>query len=195
MGLKVPSNYLYWGYLLQLFFLLTLRRIHIEFTVSFYIISHSNISTSHISLTGAWAGWCMACQPQQMICNWIEKITRCKRAHYNYLATNSFMITQCSIKTFRFLPAQSNFLPFLIVSLLLLSIQSISACSLMTVTNENHHYIHMKLFIHEKILTWRYEKLGCSGIYHIPLVQCSFEVEKIALEATLVSSYDSGPQC
>lgn len=47
----------------------------------------------------------------------------------------------------------------------------------------------------QKILTWRYEKLGCPGMYHIPLVKCSFELEKIALEATLVSSYHSGPQC
>lgn len=56
------------------------------------------------------------------------------------------------MKSFGFLPAQSNFLPLLTVSLLLLSVQSISACSLMTVTNENHHYIHTELFIHEKYL-------------------------------------------
>lgn len=78
------------------------------------------------------------------------------------------MITQCSIKTFRFLPAQSNFLPLLIVSLLLLSIQSISACSLMTVTNENHHYIHMKLFIHKKYLHGDMKSLAAQAyiIFH-----------------------------
>lgn len=30
----------------------------------------------------------------------------------------------------------------------------------------------------QKLLTWRYEKLGCSGIYHIALVQCHFERAK-----------------
>lgn len=30
----------------------------------------------------------------------------------------------------------------------------------------------------QKLLTWKYEKLGCPGIYHIPLVQCHFEMVK-----------------
>lgn len=30
----------------------------------------------------------------------------------------------------------------------------------------------------QKLLTWRYEKLGCPGIYHIALVQCHSEMVK-----------------
>lgn len=30
----------------------------------------------------------------------------------------------------------------------------------------------------QKLLTWRYEKLGCPGIYHIPQLQCHFEIVK-----------------
>lgn len=30
----------------------------------------------------------------------------------------------------------------------------------------------------QKLLTWRYEKLGCPGIYHISPVQCYFEIVK-----------------
>lgn len=64
----------------------------------------------------------------------------------------------------------------------------------MTVTNEKHHYIHMKLFIHKKYLHGDMKSLAAQACI-IPLVKCSFELEKIALEATLVSSYHSGPQC
>lgn len=30
----------------------------------------------------------------------------------------------------------------------------------------------------QKLLTWRYEKLGCPGIYHIPPVQCHLAIVK-----------------
>lgn len=30
----------------------------------------------------------------------------------------------------------------------------------------------------QKLLTWRYEKLGCPGIYHIPRVQCHLAIVK-----------------
>lgn len=101
------------------------------------------------------------------------------------------------MKSFGFLPAQSNFPPLLTVSLPLLSVQSMSACSLLTVTNGKHHYIHTQLFIHKKILTWRYEKPGCPSLDQTPLAERKFELEKRALEATLVSSSHShshGPQ-
>lgn len=63
----------------------------------------------------------------------------------------------------------------------------------MTVTNEAP-LCPYEIVYPLKILTWRYERLGCPGIYHIPLVQCGLELEKIALETTLVSSHRSGPQ-
>lgn len=46
----------------------------------------------------------------------------------------------------------------------------------------------------QKLLTWRYEKLGCPGIYHILIVQCHFEIVKwlrhlLHLSYILLSQY------
>lgn len=44
----------------------------------------------------------------------------------------------------------------------------------MTVTNENHHYVHMKLFIHKKYLHG--DMRGLAAQAHIR-VQCSSELK------------------
>lgn len=120
----------------------------------------------------------MACSPQQIICNWKEKITCYKLAHYDYLPINSFMITQFQYQNLQF-PSCSKQFSFFSDCFIAHTLCPINKHLLSHDSDKWKPPLHPYEIVYpQKLLTWRYEKLGCPGIYHILLVQCHLEVVK-----------------
>lgn len=136
----------------------------------------------------------MVRQPQQMICNWIEKITRCKRAHYNYFApTLSWLHGAVSQPLLSFPSCSKQFSSFADcfiapalrpINRRLLSRDSDkwkpAVCPYEIVYPPKNTYV-------EIWKAWLHISYSTSSI--------QFWIREIALETTLVSSHRPGPQC